>query len=333
MRPKLKRLTSKERTVTRAPALKNSPNASSCLNCHRAINEKRDTSIKCTACKKWMHLRCSALTSADFSNREKLSSVKCTGCTYADGYASEDDVMESGETGSDQTILQQILHNTKELRKSVSALQHENMDLKARLVAMEETNEQLILQLAALQRRTNCCTGRERDRSESRVRLPLTNQNTRANNCSRRSAVPTQSTSERTVPAAKTSSTKSKSLLIKCVKTDDNKPSNEKVSVSQPPKLPSVKARINTRRLHISKICSSVSAQNLYDHLKDHGKVHPITVKRLRSHNEGRRFYVEVLDVDYENAISDILWEEGTEISFYRGALRDNLVEERFPDP
>lgn len=311
-----------------------------CQNCHTPISERRDTSVKCALCSEWVHLRCTTLKSSDLADKNKLASLKCSLCSQTEGYVSDGENMstdaandETSGSNASQSALHQILFHVKELRRSMNVLQNENKELKARLVQLEENNNKLIAGLAKLHS-NNRSRSRRRERSVSRVRIAKGIE---------KSSIPgrrrTASRSrERNEPRRLSQHTSQKANarpnnLIKRVDRRSNGAAVTQTADTHTARLPSVKARINTRRLHISKICPSVSTQALYDHLKTHGDVHPICVKRLRSRGEVGRFYVEILDIDYENAIRDDLWEDGTEISLYRGILRNDLVVETFPSP
>lgn len=309
-----------------------------CKNCHTPINARRDTSVKCTLCSGWIHLRCTSLKSSDLADKEKLASVKCTACTCAEESVSGEEEMftdavndETSECNVSQAALHQILFHVKELRKSMNVLQNENKELKARLAQLEDNNGKLLHRLAALHAKMQN-NGQRRERSESRVRMakgnPPTGSPSRIRTANRRSREHgVQPRSRRAPPKTNVRPNN----LIKRVENRDAGASATLSSDAHGPRLPSVKTRINTRRLHISNICPSVSAQAVYDHLKTHGEVHPVCVKRLKSRGAVGRFYVEILDIDYQNAVRDDLWEDGTEISLYRGTLRNDLVVETFP--
>lgn len=56
-----------------------------CRNCRNIICSLKETSLKCTICADWIHLRCSALTSADLQDKEKIGAVECKFCTSMEG--------------------------------------------------------------------------------------------------------------------------------------------------------------------------------------------------------------------------------------------------------
>lgn len=313
-----------------------------CQNCRHPINEKRETSIKCIICSEWLHLRCSSLTSADLKLPEKINAVRCTICDCADGYISENDeiiVEGTSETTADnenlKPILCQIVSHLKGLRAAVKALQIENVELKARVLELNHTNTKLTTQVGHfLKTNDRGAQPQPRGRSESRVRTPpALAARTRERSSDRKPTRTKNGGAALSIPSRPTAVNTRQKPLIKRIERRGgdavDHPSNVDAAAVT---LPSIKTRINTRRLHISKICSSVSAQSLHAHLKTHAKVHPITVKKLRSRREEGRFFIEVLDVDYDNVVQDHLWDDGIEISFYRGNLRENLVLEEYPN-
>lgn len=55
-------------------------------------------------------------------------------------------------------------------------------------------------------------------------------------------------------------------------------------------------------------MCPTVTAEALFNHLNNN--VHRIAVKKLKVRGNNSRFYVDVVDVDYDNdVIHDDLWE------------------------
>lgn len=314
-------------------------NRVTCQNCKKVIYSRKETSLRCTGCADWIHLRCSALSSADLRDKEKLDAVKCKLCTAPEEEIESDEPMNIEETtnhGSEDGghLLRQILAELKTIKKSVMNLKNENTELKIAVMSLTEANNRLVKQVAILQRNTT--TGNRQDRSESRVRLapdvmekPVSQKHvSRQRN---RSLSSTRGNSVRRIQGNNVGSRKKKALI----KRVEHRaiPGPEESSLLRKPRLPTVKTRIQTRRLHISNMCESVTAEAVYKHVVTYGNVHPITVKRLRNRGggSGSRFYVEVLDVDYDNVINDELWENDTEISFYRGPLRNDLVTDSFP--
>lgn len=315
-----------------------------CQNCRNPILARRETSLKCTACKDWIHLRCSELTSADLQIKEKIDAVKCKLCAAMedeecdfDGEMCAEGTSDSGSHG-EALLLKQILMELKTIKKSVKSLESENADLKLSVLALTDTNNRLVRQIAVLQRSDR--TRVRNDRSESRVRLAADANNRQANKRDVREKPSTRqcSSSVRSFrddsmggnSQGSLESRKNKKTLIKRI-NHRALPGPVAANLPAKPKLPSAKARIQTRKLHVSNICDSVTAEALYNHVVNNGNVHPISVKKLKARNSGARFYVEVLDVDYENLISDDLWESDTEISYYRGGLRADLVTETYP--
>lgn len=315
-----------------------------CQNCRSPIHSRRETSLKCTACKDWIHLRCSSLTSADLQIKEKIDAVKCKLCVAMDDeeHDGEEEMcaVETNDSGSNSEalLLKQILMELKTLKKSVKSLETENAELKSSVMALTEVNSRLVKQMVALQRSGR--TSVRNDRSESRIRLAADVNTQQENNRGMLQRPNTRqrqrsSSSFRGNNAAFTSQRSSESRKKRTlIKRIDHRDAPASGVPNQPakPKLPAAKARIQTRRLHVSNICDSVTAEALYKHVVNNGNVYPITVKKLRSRSSGARFYIEVLDVDYDNLISDDLWEGDTEISYYRGGLRADLVIEKYPN-
>lgn len=313
-----------------------------CRNCRNIIYSRKETSLKCTVCADWIHLRCSALTSADLHDKEKIDAVKCEFCaSKEDEEIQNEETMSVGESDNPcleerMPLLRQILAELKAIKRSMRNLENENSELKISVMSLAEANDRLAKQVAVLQRNAN--TRNYRNRSESRVRL--------ASDVMQKQASQKQFSSQRNRSLSRSRGysrqhshgidrdpRKSKSL-IKRVEHRTN-PGTEVSTLSTKPKLPTARTRIQTRKLHISNMCDSVTAEAVYKHVVTHGNVHPLTVKRLRNRTGGygSRFYVEVLDVDYDKVINDELWENDTVISFYRGPLRTDFVIDSFPKP
>lgn len=307
--------------------------ASNCRNCKHNINSRKETSVKCTSCSEWIHLRCSILKSEDLSDPAKVNSVKCRPCELMEDDENEDPedddldmVVENDESGPhvNSQVLQKILCEIKGLRKVVDFLQDDNRELKASMENLSKANQKLITQVEYLQK-SQKVPNNNHNRSGSRVRMAADEDSKKRDSITNHQG--RNSNAAKKIGPSKNFEPKKNTALIKIVTGNHEAAS----SSEQTPKLPSIKARINKRRLHISKICPSVTAEALYKHLKTHGHVHPITVKQLRGQGNDRRFYVEVLDVDYDNTISDELWDNDTEISYYRGPLRDSQVVAAYP--
>lgn len=329
-----------------------------CKNCKVKINNRKDTSVKCAQCGGWIHLRCSTLKAVDLKAPEKVNEVKCRRCKFQRLETDEDSSNEDNEddkmavdtarttstTSSDkreESFIKQILRQMKNMGQALLRLEEENFEIKAVMSDLVSTNSRLLKQVDLLSKkledkskssdqkgpaihidgrsrprsRTRPTVGRHpevgRDLSSSRVRLPMHQR-------------PQQQSWSKS-----TNRVTNKTLIKKVCHSADAGSSQ-----TQPPpyRLPVVKARINTRRLHVANLCPSLSAENIYNHLVNQAGVHAISVKKLKSRgtNSGR-FYVEVLDVDYNDVIKDDLWESDTELAFYRGPLRTDLVIESFP--
>lgn len=311
-----------------------------CLNCKQLIYSRKETSLKCTMCADWIHLRCSTLTSADLQDKDKLNAVKCIPCTAGE----EEDMEQEGAISAVEAnnpsldhgaiLLKQILAELKAIKKSMKNLENENAELKASVMSLTDTNNRLVKQVAVLQRSANI--GNRQNRSESRVRLatdvlekPMTQK--RSSLQRNRSPSSIRGNSMRRTHGVVPDQRK-RNMLIKRVDRRSI-PSPEESPPPTRPRLPTTRTRIQTRKLHISNMCETVTAEAVYKHVVAYGKVHPITVKKLRNRagGNGSRFFIEVLDIDYDNIINDELWENDTEIAFYRGPLRADLVMESFP--
>lgn len=296
--------------------------------------------MKCTICNEWIHLRCSVLTSADLQSKEKIEAIKCNRC---EARADEEDecdeaiILDATQAStSDNELLKQILAELKSVKKSLKVLVNENTELKISVEALTNANSRLAKQVESLSVQRAKIGGRT-DRSQSRVRLAADINEKRGPQGreprQRNKRVSSPRDNIMTRPNGSGSDTMKRKTLIKRI---DRRviPGVEATIPSAKPRLPSARTRIQTRKLHISNMSESVTAEAVYKHVVTHGNVHPIAVKKLRTRRAGcgSRFHVEVLDVDYDNVINDDLWEDGTEISFYRGPLHADLVIETFPN-
>lgn len=329
-----------------------------CKNCKVKINNRKDTSVKCAQCGGWIHLRCSTLKAVDLKAPEKVNGVKCRRCKFQrletdeDGSneGDEDDEMAVDVAGTTPTIssdkrhdsfIKQILCQMKNMGQALLRLEEENSEIKAAMKDLVSTNSRLLKHVDLLSKRLEdksksadqkepAVYNNERGRPRSRTR-PTAGRHPEAGRdlSSSRVRLPIHPRPLQQLWPKSTNRVTNKTLIKKVCHSADVGSSQ-----TQPPpyRLPVVKTRINTRRLHVANLCSSVSAENIYNHLVNQAGVHAISVKKLRSRGSSSgRFYVEVLDVDYNDVIKDDLWESDTELAFYRGPLRADLVIESFP--
>lgn len=349
----------KRKLANAGTAVANRVNDVVCKNCRIKINGRKDTSVKCAQCGGWVHLRCSKLKAVDLKEPDKVKALKCKRCKLQslniDGSSSAEEnedvhpdmAMDTAAATSSppneknyESFLKQILIEMKHMSQAMLRLEEENIEIKATMTKLVAANMRLEKQVSLLsknlEKRSNITSERSRlrsrddkARSESRVRVAAGRHvNTDYNASGARLPVqqrPRQGSRQRTASA-----TANKTLIKKvCHSNVCTDPSQTQSSSYR---LPAVRARINTRRLHVANLCPTISAETVYNHLVTQAGVHAVTVKKLRSRTATcGRFYVEVLDVDYDNVLKDELWESDTELSFYRGPLRNDLVTESFP--
>lgn len=111
---------------------------------------------------------------------------------------------------------------------------------------------------------------------------------------------------------------------------------NDAVTNTKKNVLPAMKKKINTRAVMVSGTADGVSAEEMYNHLKSNACVHPVSVKLLKrkqaSQYAGNPFYIEVIDVDFDNLLFDEdLWDSEIVVREFSGKINPNQVIQAHP--
>lgn len=263
---------------------------------------------------------------------DKLNTVKCNNCAPPEdggGEVVSGEVMtdtQDHNTGSDSEILNIILGEVLASRRAIVELNHENEILKDKVALIEKKPKTVKKNTQPFKKKYVPRVGfAGRPSTNWRSRSAAFASNIQHNKTSNKNQQWVPADNNNPTNRNHQKHTQGRIMIVgkKAPNADDS---------TRPKLLPTTSSKINIVKVHVTGISTDVNAASLYKHLKEIGKINPISVTRLSSKVPTcNRFCVEVIDGDYDNIFDDHIWDEGAVVSDFRGRIYEQYLIESYP--